>query len=96
MNQNFIPENIVADILGISKMNLSKFKNNLLVNEKKKKGHIHINLLKDLPPFQNILNTNWDKELKTKPKKDYKLIELFAGAGGLAIGMHKQDLIPSC
>mgnify|MGYP001211305876 FL=1 len=57
MNQNFIPENIVADILGISKMNLSKFKNNLLVNEKKKKGHIHINLLKDLPPFQNILNT---------------------------------------
>ena len=51
-NMTFIPENIVADILGISKMNLSKYKNDLLINEKKKKGHIHINLLKDHPQFE--------------------------------------------
>ena len=87
--KNHISENIVADILGISKRNLSKFRDNLLVNERNKKGYIHINLLKDLPQFQKILNTNWDKEYKTKPDKDYKLVELFSGAGGLAIGMHK-------
>jgi len=84
-----IPENIVADILGISKSNLSKFKNDLLNNEKEIKGYIHINLLKDLPQFQNMFNTKWNEEFKTKPKKDFKLIELFSGAGGLAIGMHK-------
>ena len=87
--KNHISENIVADILGISKRNLSKFRDNLLVNERNKKGYIHINLLKDLPQFQKILNTNWDKEYNTKPDKDYKLVELFSGAGGLAIGMHK-------
>ena len=86
-----IPENIVADILGISKKNLFRFrfKNDLFINEKKKKGHIHINILKDLPQFKKILNSNWDEERKTEPIKDYKLIELFSGAGGLALGMHK-------
>ncbi|MFK5974188.1 MAG: DNA (cytosine-5-)-methyltransferase, partial [Flavobacteriaceae bacterium] len=36
-----------------------------------------------------MLESNWDKELKIKPIKEYRSIELFAGAGGLAIGLEK-------
>jgi len=35
------------------------------------------------------LNSDWDEELLSKPAKGFKLIELFAGGGGLAIGMEK-------
>jgi len=36
-----------------------------------------------------MLNSQWDKEEKIKPLKKYQSIELFAGAGGLAIGLEK-------
>lgn len=38
------------------------------------------------------LNTTWDKELAIRPKKAFKLMELFAGAGGLALGLEKAGL----
>ncbi len=87
----FYKESIVADILGISKRSLSKFKKEDLISDskKRKEGYIHVDLLQDLPPFQRMQDSNWKEELKTKPLKEFKLIELFAGAGGLAIGMHK-------
>jgi DNA (cytosine-5)-methyltransferase 1 len=85
----YLPENTVADILGISKRNLSRFNKDLLKNNKRKKGFIHVDQLKGLAPYEAMVNTNWDQEIKTKPKNQYNLIELFAGAGGLAIGMHK-------
>ncbi len=89
--KEFYLESEVADILGISKRSLNKFKHNDLISRqyKHKKGYINYSLLKDLDVFKKLNNTNWDKEYKTKPKKKYNLIELFAGAGGLAIGLKK-------
>ncbi len=87
--KEFYLESEVADILGISKKSLIRFKrNDLLSNQlKRKKGYINYQLLKDLEIFKKLENSKWDTELKTKPKKKYHLIELFAGAGGLAIGL---------
>lgn len=34
-----------------------------------------------------MFNSVWDEELRTKPKRKYKSIELFAGAGGLSLGL---------
>ena len=31
----------------------------------------------------------WDEEMQVKPLRPFKSIELFAGAGGLALGMEK-------
>ena len=89
--KDFYLDSEVADILGISKRSLKKFKTNDFVNNqfKRKKGYINYSLLKDLEIFKCLENSNWNKELKTKPKKKYKLIELFAGGGGLAIGLKK-------
>jgi len=36
-----------------------------------------------------MFNTAWDKEMKIKPCREYKSIELFAGCGGLALGLEK-------
>ena len=38
---------------------------------------------------QKVFNTNWDNEVNEKPKKEYNSIELFAGAGGMALGLEK-------
>ncbi|MFA7081523.1 MAG: DNA (cytosine-5-)-methyltransferase [Bacteroidales bacterium] len=40
----------------------------------------------------NIFESSWDEECKTKPKREYKSIELFAGAGGMAIGFEKAGI----
>ena len=87
---NFIKDNHAADILGISKRSLGKFKTDLITSSlKKKKGHINYEILKDLPQFKSMENSNWLKESKSSPSKNYKSIEIFAGAGGLAIGLDK-------
>lgn len=36
-----------------------------------------------------MFNSLWDEEMVTKPKREYTGIELFAGAGGLALGLEK-------
>ena len=35
---------------------------------------------------------DWDNFIKIKPRKKYTSIELFAGAGGMAIGMEKAGI----
>ena len=81
--KDFYKETEVADILGISKRSLARFKNNLFTQTED--GKISYELLKDLEPFKKMENSKWSKEYTTKPKKQFTLIELFAGAGGLAI-----------
>lgn len=41
---------------------------------------------------KSILNSKWEQELCIKPQREYKLVELFAGGGGLAIGMEQAGL----
>lgn len=36
-----------------------------------------------------VFNTDWDNEINEKPNKVYNSIELFAGAGGMALGLEK-------
>ncbi|MFT7251552.1 MAG: DNA (cytosine-5)-methyltransferase 1 [Flavobacterium sp.] len=38
---------------------------------------------------ERVFNTEWDDEINEKPNKPYKSIELFAGAGGMALGLEK-------
>ena len=39
-----------------------------------------------------VFTSNWDNFIKIKPKRKYTSIELFAGAGGMAIGMEKAGI----
>ena len=88
--KKYISKNHVADILGISKRSLSRFDKDLLSsNYKSKEGFLPLEILKDLPAFRLLNETMWDEEIRTTPNKAYKSIEIFAGAGGLAIGLDK-------
>ncbi len=83
----------VADILSISKETLRRWDNNgTLIPQRHPDNNYrvyHKSQLENFEQAQLLFNSNWDQELKIKPKRAYKLIELFAGAGGLAIGMEK-------
>jgi len=39
-----------------------------------------------------VFNSNWNDQIKIKPKREYTSIELFAGAGGMALGMEKAGI----
>lgn len=44
--------------------------------------------LTDVEPVQMMLNSKWEEERHVTPLRDFTSLELFAGAGGLALGMH--------
>ena len=42
-----------------------------------------------MPEVSAMVNSKWSEEMLVTPLRDYMSIELFAGAGGMAIGMEK-------
>lgn len=83
----------IADILSVSKSIILKWeKNNILIpNIDTNTGNKFYDN-KHLAQFKQgneILNSKWEEELKTHPIKEYTCLELFAGGGGLAIGLEK-------
>jgi len=83
----------VADILSMSKETLRRWdKNGTLIPQRCEKNNYRVYHRSQLEKFEQaqlLFNSNWDEEEETKPNKPYNLVELFAGAGGLAIGMEK-------
>ena len=93
MNKNQkIPLSIVSDILGTSKKVVSSWSDTKLraiIDKKTGKKFFHIDELKSFPSASFLFETNWEEEERIKPKRSFKIIELFAGAGGLALGLEK-------
>ena len=84
----------LADILGISKGILLRWEQRgRLASKTDKSGRKYFDSddLMDIPEVSEMVNSRWDTELKTKPKSAYTCIELFAGAGGLALGWNRRD-----
>lgn len=86
----------VADILSLSKETLRRWDNKgSLVPQRHPDNNYrvyHRSQLEQFEQAQLLFNSNWDKEFKVKPKRKYKAIELFAGAGGLAIGLENAGI----
>ena len=90
-NQN-LPLAIVADILGTSKKVIdswSEYKLKPIIDKKTGKKFFHLDELRSFPSASFLFDTKWDEEERIKPQRNYKIIELFAGAGGLALGLEK-------
>lgn len=56
-------------------------------DEKGKRG-FYMEELTNIPSICQMLETRWDEEAQVTPLRDFTSVELFAGAGGLALGMH--------
>lgn len=83
----------VADILGVTKETLRRWDHNgELVPQRHPDNNYRVYHRDQLMHFEQakmLFQSDWGKELAIKPKRPYSLIELFAGAGGLAIGLEK-------
>ena len=80
----------LANILGITKRTLTHWKKKgrfISKTEKSGERYFDSDELMGVPEVSEMINSKWDAELKVRPKRDYTSIELFAGAGGLALGM---------
>jgi DNA (cytosine-5)-methyltransferase 1 len=82
-----------ADILGVTKETLRRWDDNgTMVAQRIESNNYRVYHKSQLEFFENtqhMFKNAWDAELETKPHREYKLVELFAGAGGLAIGMER-------
>ena len=86
----------VADILSVSKETLRRWDHNgsLVPHSREDNNYrrYHRSQLEQFEQAQLLFNSEWDKELQTKPLRPYQAIELFAGAGGLALGLEKAGI----
>lgn len=84
--------NNFADIAGVSRHTVDKW----IANGR---CHVHIDgnggrfflasELTSFPEIEAMLNSSWTEERIVIPSRTFTSIELFAGGGGLALGMHK-------
>ena len=91
-SDEFFSIQLLADILSVPKRSIEgKVKNGLLVPNHKT-GLIDKDQVKNLHEIKLLDESSWEEESKIKPNRQYNLVELFAGGGGLAIGMEKAGL----
>lgn len=88
---NFIQPALLSDILSISKRNLEQWEakgkaKSYLVNGK---TFYDLNDFVAFEEVSQLINSEWDKQANIKPKRKFTSVELFAGAGGLAIGLEQ-------
>lgn len=90
--QKTISTSNFADIMGVSKATLQKWEvNGTFIPSVDNLGRkfFYINDLLNIPEIKDMVHSNWEEEMQTKPLRQFHSIELFAGAGGLALGLEK-------
>lgn len=90
---SFFSTATVADVLSTSKRNITSWANNGKLMPKldpEKHSHPYTReQLSVLPEFSSMFQSKWYEEITIKPDDNYTLVELFAGAGGLALGLEQ-------
>lgn len=79
---------MLADALSVSKANIKKWKDQGKIKPEKN-GQYLLDKLTSFPQIKSMVDSRWKIEQNIAPVKHYKSIELFAGAGGLALGLEQ-------
>lgn len=88
----YISKNNFATLCGVSNKTIEAWINHGKVKCcTDKQEFLDINNLyhKGFSEIDAMVDSQWDKDFKIKPKRAFTSIELFAGAGGLALGFEK-------
>lgn len=91
MSKAIISDTNLADILGVSVHTIEGWiSKEKYPSHKDSRGHssFYMKDLAAIPEIRQMLETRWDEEAEVTPLRDFTSVELFAGAGGLALGMH--------
>jgi len=82
---------VLADILSESKRTIESWVSKGIIKTESIDDRlvVHHSQVKHFPEIRQLDESKWDEELNSKPKRKYNLVELFAGGGGLAIGMEQ-------
>ncbi|WP_339058272.1 DNA (cytosine-5-)-methyltransferase [Candidatus Regiella endosymbiont of Tuberolachnus salignus] len=88
-HQDYFSLTTLADILSLSKATLKLRVSKGEIHLHPTTGLIHRREVQHYAEIQSLINSSWDEELTIKPNRSYSLVELFAGAGGLALGMEQ-------
>lgn len=90
MESTFYSLNTLADILGTSVATVQKWGDSgiypLHKDEKGRVGFMSQELMQ-IDAIRNMNDGEWYKEFHSKPNRIFTSVELFAGAGGLALGL---------
>lgn len=81
-----------ADIMGVSRATMRHWiAKGTYTPIQRQDGEYYLAMeeLEHLPQISSMLDLAWSAEMQTKPLRPYRSIELFAGAGGLALGLEK-------
>lgn len=88
----FISANNLASLLGVSVSVVNNWANKgrykTVINDMGLKG-FEMESLKGISEIDDMLSSKWDEELSPISDREYTSIELFAGGGGLALGLEK-------
>lgn len=86
----FLSVNNLADLMGVSVATAQRwYDGGTFPPHKDQAGRrgFHMEELTGIEPVRSMLTTQWDEEAQVSPVRDFTSVELFAGAGGLALGM---------
>ncbi|MCM1169337.1 MAG: DNA (cytosine-5-)-methyltransferase [Bacteroides sp.] len=85
-----ISVNNFADLLGVSRSTVETWISNgryIAHTDKSGKRFFYLEQISDVPEIASMVSSNWDAETQTQAQGFFTSAELFAGAGGLALGM---------
>ena len=88
--RTFLSTSNLADLLGTSIATTQRWGETGMYPYHSHNGKMgfYMEELTDVEPVQMMLNSKWEEEMQVTPLRDFTSLELFAGAGGLALGMH--------
>lgn len=91
MTQDLINSTNLASVLGVSNSTVNSWvTQGKITPVKRDVSYLYFDSkVLPFPELQKMNESSWENEEKIKPVRKFNSIELFAGAGGLALGLHE-------